>query len=136
MDLFFSVVSKAGVVPRARRLHFNDAMDELHRRMHRLELERAMLNAKQNEAFLQSVAAHEHKRMVRDFVYLLCDSLLMLYHEHQNWRTSTGCTLDASYSFSTSADRPSRNKTEIYPAGQARNPPSAQPVTEAPKLPG
>ena len=71
MDLFFSIVSKAGVVPRARRLHFNDAMDELHRRMHRLELERAMLDAKQNEAFLQSVAAHEHKRMVRECVHPL-----------------------------------------------------------------
>ena len=74
MDLFFSIVNKAGVVPRARRVHFNDAMDELHRRMHRLELERAMLDAKQNEAFLQSAAAHEHKRMVRECVHLLYDS--------------------------------------------------------------
>ena len=72
MDLFFSLVSKAGVVPRARRVHFNDAMDELHRRMHRLELERAMLDAKQSEEFLQSVAAHEHKGMVRVCAHLFC----------------------------------------------------------------
>lgn len=68
MDLFFSITSKAGVVPKMRRLHFNDAMDELHRRMHRLELERAALDAKQNEAFLQSVAAHEHKSRVRMYL--------------------------------------------------------------------
>lgn len=63
MDLFFNTVSKANMVPKVRRVHFNDAMDELHRRMHRLELERAMLDVKQNQAFLQSVAAHEHQSM-------------------------------------------------------------------------
>ena len=65
MDLFFSTVSKAGMVPKVRRVHFNDAMDELHRRIHRLELERAMLDVEQNQAFLHSVAAHEHQSTVR-----------------------------------------------------------------------
>lgn len=64
MDLFLNTIVKAGIVPRVRRMHFNDAMDELHRRMHRLEVERERLDAKQKEAFLQSVAVHEHKNMV------------------------------------------------------------------------
>ena len=64
MDHFLSAIGRAGTVPRVRRMHFNEAMDELHRRMHRLELERERLDAKQNEAFLQSVAAHEHNAVV------------------------------------------------------------------------
>ena len=64
MDHFLTAIGRAGTVPRVRRMHFNEAMDELHRRMHKLELERERLDAKQNEAFLQSVAAHEHNAMV------------------------------------------------------------------------
>ena len=65
MDHFLGAIGRAGTVPRVRRMHFNDAMDELHRRMHRLEVERERRDAKQNEAFLQSVATHEHNAMVR-----------------------------------------------------------------------
>ena len=65
MDLLLGAVSEAGIVPRVRRMHFNDAMDELNRRMYRLQREREQLDAKQNEAFLQTVAAHEHKNLVK-----------------------------------------------------------------------
>jgi predicted ATPase len=73
MDLFLGAVSKAGTVPRVRRVHFNDAMDELNRRMYKLQQEREQLCAKQNEAFLQSVAAHDHRNLVRSpTVLTLC----------------------------------------------------------------
>lgn len=65
MDLFLGAVREAGIVPRVRRMHFNDAMDELNRRTYRLQREREQLDAKQNEAFLQSVAVHEHNSLVR-----------------------------------------------------------------------
>jgi predicted ATPase len=65
MDLFLGAVSEADSVPRVRRMHFNDAMDELNRRMYRLQREREQLDARQNEAFLQSVAAHEHQNLVK-----------------------------------------------------------------------
>lgn len=59
MDLAFQVMEEHKVVPRMRRVHFNDALNELHQRLHKLETARAQLPRHEVKQYAEAVAKHE-----------------------------------------------------------------------------